>query len=213
MKLYYQIITFLTVLGVLGCSECMLSVGSQQLVTHVAVHQNQGHAPQVSLNHRMQSPVIKNKPKQETEAVHHHHSEKEDDEAILMEKHVDFYGLLKNAVKHDDDIMVQNFIDQGINIDGKDFVTGESLLHLAVMSNARKVALLLLHEHANVAVVDAQGYTPLDCAKKVNNQYMIKLLQRYSARLLQSRSVQAPHGLSMSDSVVQVKPTQVLSFS
>ncbi|MDP3787717.1 MAG: ankyrin repeat domain-containing protein [Candidatus Chromulinivorax sp.] len=203
MKLYYQIITFFTVVGLLCCSEFMFSYDitehTGQSVEESGWYQNKTNISRAALatqSEHAQGHAVNYE--QEEAEIHHHHEVGDDaTEGIALSEVSDDEDLY-DAIKHDHIAIVESYLDRGVRVDTQNPKTGQSLLHVAVESNAVDVTLLLLNRGAKINVIDAQDDTPLDYAMRDNNQDMIQLLQSHNAKSSHHQS--ASFGFSFRDS-------------
>jgi ankyrin repeat protein len=186
MKIYYQSLVFITVVGALSYSECMYPRYSVGPLESNFYQEQPDYEPQIFTSEQnsytavpvqimTNSSGVVHEQEQEEE-MHHHAEAKEDGGVGALQLSSDFYESLQDAVMHDHADIVKAYLDQGINVNTQYNSTGESLLHLAVVSNADAVAQLLLDRHADINIIDDQGDTPLHYATQDNQVFMVELL-------------------------------------
>ncbi|PIE46850.1 MAG: hypothetical protein CSA42_06150 [Gammaproteobacteria bacterium] len=102
------------------------------------------------------------------------------------------YYFLDRAVANEDVIAIQYLLDGGADINGngyKNFVQDcggnyeySSPLMVAVSTQNIDIVKMLLERGADVNIIEGEGVTVLDIAKKKKNKHIVDLLLKYGAK-------------------------------
>ena len=101
------------------------------------------------------------------------------DEGVPVDS-VDWHGLtaLQRAAMLNQTDAMHELLQRGADVNKRDRYDGLTALHWSAMKNRTDAIRLLLENRASTTIKDKKGRTPIDCARAVNSQEAVLLLQQ-----------------------------------
>ena len=90
---------------------------------------------------------------------------------------IGFTELQRAAMFNQTDAM-HELLQRGADVNKRDRYDGLTALHYSAMENRTNAIRLLLENRASTTIKDKKGRTPIDCARAVNSQEAVLLLQQ-----------------------------------